>query len=424
MSIRTETVFTWAAPPIKFGVGALSEIGWDVAQLGVTRALVVTDPGVAAIGLAEAVRTLLATSRIGVEVYDRVEIEPTDESVKKAAAFASGGGWDGLVAIGGGSVIDTAKAINLLTTQTGTLLDFVAPPIGGGKALYAPLLPLVAVPTTAGTGSEPTTICAVDLLSQRLKAGISAAKLRPTMAVIDPLTTLTLGPEVSASCGVDVLCHAIESYTAKAYSARPSFESPWQREAFCGANPISDLWCERSIELVGQHLRRVVMNGADLEARSGMMLASTYAGIGFGNAGAHLPHANAYPVAGQVRAYHAPGYPEMPMVPHGQAVGSTAVPSFRFTYPACRKRHLRAASLLAGRAVDPDLGADALPSLLTELFSDIGIPRGIGAFGFTAADIPGLVTGTFKQQRQMSVVPRQVTGSALTEIFRESLADS
>jgi alcohol dehydrogenase class IV len=280
------------------------------------------------------------------------------------------------------------------------------------------------VPTTAGTGSEATTICVVDLLSQRLKAGISAAKLRPTMAIIDPLTTLTLGPEVSASCGVDVLSHAIESYTAKAYSARPAFESPWQRAAFCGANPISDLWCERSIELVGQHLRRVVMNGADLEARSGMMLASTYAGIGFGNAGTHLPHANAYPVAGQVHAYHAPGYPEMPMVPHGQAVASTAVPSFRFTYPACRERHLRAASLLAGRAVDPDLGAEALPSVLAELFSDIGIPRGIGAFGFTADDVPDLVTGTLKQQRQMSVVPRPVTGSALTEIFQASLAES
>jgi alcohol dehydrogenase class IV len=421
MTIRTETIFTWAAPTIKFGVGALQEIGWDVAQLGMTRALVVTDRTVASTGLATEVRGLLVDAGVYAAVYDEVAIEPTDESVDRAAAHASSGGWDGLVAIGGGSVIDTAKAINLLITQSGSLLDFVAPPIGGGRTPEAPVLPLVAVPTTAGTGSEATTICVVDLLSQRIKAGISAVQLRPTMAVIDPTTTLTLGPEATASCGVDVLSHAIESYTAKSFSARPAFESPSQRAAFSGSNPISDLWCERAIQLVGQHLRQAVMNGTDLEARSGMMLASTYAGIGFGSAGTHLPHANSYPVAGQVRHYRAPGYPEMPMVPHGQAVASTAVPSFRFTYPACRDRHLRAASLLAGRPLDPDLQVEALPSALTDLFTDIGIPRGIASFGFTADDIPDLVAGTLKQQRQMSVVPRQITRGALTEIFTSSL---
>lgn len=421
MTIRTETVFTWGAPPIKFGAGALQEIGWDVAQLGVARALVITDPSVAATGLADDVRELLEAAGVQATVYDEVAVEPTDESVERAASHASGGRWDGIVAVGGGSVIDTAKAVNLLLTQSGSLLDFVSPPIGGGRTPDAPLLPLVAVPTTAGTGSESTTICVVDLLSQRLKAGISTTRLRPTMAVIDPVTTLTLGPEVTASCGVDVLSHAIESYTAKSFSARPAFDSPSQRAAFCGANPISDLWCERAIELVGRHLRHAVTNGTDLEARAGMMLASTYAGIGFGNAGTHLPHANAYPVAGQVRHYHAPGYPEMPMVPHGQAVASTAVPSFRFTYPACRDRHLRAASLLTGRVVDPDLGAEALPTALTELFVDIGVPLGIGAFGFTRADIPDLVAGTLKQQRQMSVAPRPATERALSEIFTSSL---
>lgn len=418
---RTERVFTWAAPPIKFGVGAIAELGWDVAQLGVRRALLLTDPGVAATGLAGEVAAILQAAGVGCDVFDEVAVEPTDESIDKAAAFARGGSWDGLVALGGGSAIDTAKAVNLLVTQDGTLMDFIAPPIGGGRVPDRPLLPLIAVPTTAGTGSEATTICVVDLLSMRLKAGISTARLRPVMAVVDPATTLSLPAEVTAACGIDVLSHALESYTAKAFDARPAFESPAQRAAFCGANPISDRWCEEAIRLVGQHLRTAVANGTDMAARGGMMLASTYAGIGFGNAGTHLPHANAYPVAGQVRSYRAPGYPEMPMVPHGQAVASTAIASFRYTFPACRQRHLHAASLLRGRPADPELGAEALPRALSELFADIGVPAGIGAFGFGDEDIPALAAGTMKQQRQLSVVPRPVDDAAVRRIFEQSL---
>lgn len=418
---RTESVFTWAAPPIKFGVGAIAELGWDVAQYGVRRALLLTDPGVAATGLAAEVAAILQATGVGCDVFDEVAVEPTDESIDKAAAFARGGTWDGLVALGGGSAIDTAKAVNLLVTQDGTLMDFIAPPIGGGRVPDKPLLPLIAVPTTAGTGSEATTICVVDLLSMRLKAGISTARLRPVMAVVDPATTLSLPPEVTAACGIDVLSHALESYTAKAYDARPAFESPAQRAAFCGANPISDRWCEEAIRLVGEHLRAAVANGTDMTARGAMMLASTYAGIGFGNAGTHLPHANAYPVAGQVRSYRAPGYPEMPMVPHGQAVASTAIASFRFTFPAGRQRHLHAASLLRGRPADPELGAEALTQALGELFADIGVPAGIGAFGFGDEDVPALAAGTMKQQRQLSVVPRPVDAAAVRRIFEQSL---
>lgn len=419
--VKTETVFTWAAPPIKFGVGAIAELGWDVAQLGVRRALVVTDRGVAATGLAGEVAGILQAAGVACDVFDEVEVEPTDDSIDKAVAFARGGSWDGLVALGGGSAIDTAKAVNLLVTQGGTLMDFIAPPIGGGRVPDKPLLPLVAVPTTAGTGSESTTICVVDLLAMRLKAGISTARLRPVLAVVDPATTLSLPSAVTAACGIDVLSHALESYTARSFDARPAFESPAQRAAFCGANPISDRWCEEAIRLVGEHLRAAVANGTDLAARGAMMLASTYAGIGFGNAGTHLPHANAYPVAGQVRSYRAVGYPEMPMVPHGQAVASTAIASFRFTFPACRQRHLHAASLLRGRPADPELGAEALPQALGELFGDIGVPAGIGAFGFEAGDIPALAAGTMKQQRQLSVVPRPVDEPAVRHIFEQSL---
>lgn len=416
-----ESVFTWAAPPIKFGLGALDEIGPEVASRGATRCLVITDPRVRETGTPDRVRDSLAAAGVKADVFDGVATEPTDESIDEATAYAREHDWDCFVAVGGGSVIDTAKAVNLLTTHPGTLLDFVTPPIGGGKAPWLPLKPLVAVPTTAGTGSESTTICVVDLLDLHLKAGVSHPSLRPSLAVIDPLTTLTMPPAVTAASGMDVLSHALESYTSVAFDAKPAPADPMTRPAFCGSNPISDVWCEMALGLVGKYLRRAVLNGRDLQARYQMALASTYAGTGFGNAGTHLPHANAYPVAGAVRSYQAQDYPPMPMVPHGQAVSSTAAAVFRWTYPADPARHLRAAELLGGRTFTTTDGRDALAHVLSELMDDIGMPSGLRSFGYTEDDIDQLVEGTLKQTRQLAVVPRPVTREALGDIFAASL---
>ncbi|WP_369200129.1 hydroxyacid-oxoacid transhydrogenase [Streptomyces sp. PU-14G] len=417
----TESVFTWAAPPLKFGLGALAEIGEDLQALGVRHALVITDPGVAASGVPDRVAHAVKTAGLDVDVFDGVAVEPTDASIEEAVSFARSGPWDGFIAVGGGSAMDTAKAVNLLTTQPGTLMDYIAPPIGGGKVPEQPVRPLIAVPTTAGTGSEATTICVVDLLNLRLKAGVSHPRLRPALAVVDPLTTLSVPPAVTAASGMDVLTHAAESYTALSFDARPAFPNAKARAAFCGANPVSDVWCEKAMELVGTHLRRAVMNGNDLSARYGMAYASAVTGMGFGNAGTHIPHANAYPIAGAVENYHAEGYPPMPMVPHGQAVASTAMAAFRFTYPSNPQRHLRAAELIGGRPVDPDEGAEALPRVLRELQRDIDMPTGVSAFGFTEDDLDTLVSGTLKQSRQLSVTPRPLTAEAAGRIFRESL---
>jgi hydroxyacid-oxoacid transhydrogenase len=415
-----ESVFTWGAPPLKFGTGALEEIGHEVAAAGATSCLVLTDPGVRQTGIPERVRDLVAAAGVKAEVFDRVGVEPTDESIAEAVTFARGHDWGCFVAVGGGSAIDTAKAVNLLTTHPGELLDYVTPPIGGGRSPAGPLKPLIAVPTTAGTGSESTTICVVDFLGMHLKAGLSHARLRPSLAVVDPLTTVSLPPQVTAASGMDVLSHALESYTCVRFDARLAPEEPMRRPAFCGANPISDVWCERALTLVGRHLRRAVMNGRDLEARYQMMLASTYAGTGFGNAGTHLPHANAYPIAGAVEGYRAQGYPPMPMVPHGQAVSATAAAVFRWTYPSDPARHLRAAELLTGQTFTATDGADALPHVLRELMTDIGMPAGLRSFGYDHGDLDTLVGGTLKQTRQLSVVPRPVTPEALHDIFRES----
>lgn len=419
-TLANESVFTWAAPALKFGTGAIEEIGLEVGARGIRAVLVLTDPGVAATPTPGRVVRALEAAGIAVVSYERVGVEPTDDSIGEAVEFARHLDVGGFVAVGGGSAIDTAKAVKLLTSHEGELLDFITPPIGRGRVPTARMKPLIAVPTTAGTGSESTTICVVDMLRLHLKAGISHPSLRPDLAVIDPTTTITLPPEVTAASGMDVLSHALESYTCVRYDAKPAPEDPMKRPAFCGSNPISDVWCESALRLVGANLRRAVMNGRDLVAREQMMLASTYAGTGFGNAGTHLPHANGYPVAGAVRSYKASGYPEMAMVPHGQAVAVTAPAVFRWTYPGDRARHLRAAELLSGRTFTATDGADALAGVLTELMSDIGVPTSLGAFGYAEGDIDTLVAGTLKQSRQLSVVPRPVTAEALRDIFHAS----
>jgi hydroxyacid-oxoacid transhydrogenase len=418
---RTETVFTWGAPPLKFGVGALDEIGFDCAQLGLERVLIVTDEGVAATGVPHRAAESMQNAGLKPTVFSGVHVEPTDESFRAAAEFAGDTDWDGFVAVGGGSSIDTAKAINLLTTNPGDLMDYVNKPVGGGKAPTQPLKPLVAVPTTAGTGAESTAMCILDILALKVKTGISHPKLRPVLAVVDPLTTLTLPPHVTASCGMDVLCHALESYTARHYRSYLR-RRPEQRAVYVGNNPVSDAFIERALPLLSRSFRRAVLTGNDLDARTDMLLAASFAGMGFGNAGVHIPHACGYPIAGRVTAYRPPDYPQAePMVPHGESVALTAPAAFRFTFPTDPERHLRAAELLdptAGQVKDP---RDRLPQAIVSLMRDIGVPNGVADVGYGHADIPDLVAGALKQQRILTMAPRDVMGEDLEAIFSNSM---
>ncbi len=417
-----ESVFTYGAPQLKFGPGAADEIGYDLSLTGAKRVLVVTDPGVASTGHPQRVADLMTQFGIEARVFDGAHVEPTDESMEQAIAFArENGPWDAIVAVGGGSSIDTAKAVNLMTTNPGQLMDYINKPVGGGKAPVNPLKPLVAVPTTTGTGAESTTICVLDVLSLKVKTGISHARLRPTLAVVDPALTRTQPPEVTAASGMDILCHALESYTARPYTSY-DHKRPEERVPYCGSNPIADMWAEKSLSLLAGAFRRAVRNGEDDEARATMAMAATFAGMGFGNAGVHIPHANAYPIAGRVKDFHPPGYPaDEPMVPHGMAVSLTAPEAFRFTFDASPERHHRAARLLAPQAEQPADPAAFLPDVLTELMRDIGIPAGIGAVGYDESDIPDLVEGTMKQQRLLATAPRPVTEDDAAGVYRRSI---
>jgi alcohol dehydrogenase class IV len=419
----TETVFTWGAPPLKFGVGAIDEIGFDCGQLGLSRVLIITDEGVAATGIPRRAAESMQGAGLKPTIFTGVRVEPTDTSLREAVEFARDTDWDGFVAVGGGSSIDTAKAVNLLTTNPGDLMDYVNKPVGGGKAPVEPLKPLVAVPTTAGTGAESTAMCILDILALKVKTGISNPRLRPVLAVIDPLVTLTLPPHVTASCGMDVLCHALESYTARHYQSYAR-RLPEQRAVYVGNNPVSDAFIEKALPLLSRSFRRAVLTGRDLQARTDMLLAASFAGMGFGNAGVHLPHACAYPIAGRVATYRPPDYPQAePMVPHGESVSLTAPEAFRFTFPTDPQRHLRAAELLDPRVARIDDARERLPRAIVSLMRDVGIPSGIAAVGFTHADIPSLVEGALKQQRILSMAPRDVMAEDLEIIFGNSMSN-
>jgi hydroxyacid-oxoacid transhydrogenase len=415
-----ETVFTYGAPGLKFGAGASDEIGYDLAQYSVRRVLVITDPGVAATGHPQRVAGQMKQFGIEADVFDGTHVEPTDESLERAIAHArETGPWDAFVAVGGGSAIDTAKAVNLLTSNQGELMDYVNAPVGKGRAPAQPLKPLVAVPTTTGTGSESTTICVLDVLAQKVKTGISHPRLRPTLAVVDPDLTLSQPPGVTAACGMDILCHALESYTARPFTSYDR-KSPEQRVPYCGSNPISDMWSEQAMSLLAGAFRTAVHRGDDADARGRMALAATFAGLGFGNAGVHIPHANAYPIAGRVKDFRPEGYPpDEPMVPHGMAVSLTAPEAFRWTFEAAPERHLRAAALLApGHEYD---GPDALPGVLADLMRDIAIPNGLAAVGYDDGDVDDLVEGALKQQRLLATAPREVREEDAAAILRRSM---
>ncbi|NLJ54646.1 MAG: iron-containing alcohol dehydrogenase [Intrasporangiaceae bacterium] len=415
----TETVFTYAAPRLKFGAGSSDEIPYEVRSLGGRRVLIVTDAGVQATGHPDRIADQLRADGCGVAIFTGVHVEPTDASMEEAVGWARDAGpFDVIVAIGGGSSIDTAKCVNLLTTNEGTLTDYLNAPVGAGRAPSQPLLPLIAVPTTTGTGSESTTICVLDVLALQVKTGISHPMLRPTVAVVDPDLTMTQPPGVTAAAGLDILCHALESYTARPYTAYPRKQAE-QRVPYCGANPIADVFCEKAIGLLASSFRTAFRDGDDVQARSDMALAATLAGLGFGNAGVHIPHANAYPIAGNVRSYRPPGYPgDEPLVPHGMAVALTAPAAFELTYPADPARHDRLASLL--RREDAG-GPEALSDAVRSLMADLDVPARLGDVGFDAGDIDVLVEGSLKQQRLLATAPLEIGAAALEQVFRRSL---
>jgi len=418
-----ETVLEVEAPRVKFGRGAIRELGAEAAGLGLRRVALFTDPRVARLELTERARASLRDARVDVAEFERVRVEPTDASLREAAAFARDARVDGYVSIGGGSTIDTAKAANLYATYPAPFERYVNAPLGDGAPVPGPLAPHIACPTTSGTGSECTGIAIFDFEAHDVKTGIASRRLRPLLGIVDPDATRTLPATVVAASGFDVLAHALESFTARPYTARPSPSSPSARPLSQGANPYSDLACAEALRLLGEHLERAVHDAADDAAREAVMYAATLAGIGFGNAGVHVPHGMAYAVAGLVRAYVPPEYDaDHAMVPHGMSVIVSAPSVARFTASASPDRHRHAAMLLgAERTKNDDEVGDALAAALARLMRATAMPNGLRALGYGDDDVPALVRGAAAQQRLLANAPRAVGEPELAELFADAM---
>lgn len=422
--MNRETAFTMDTSSIKFGPGVTRELGQDMAALKARRVMVVTDANLSDSEPISVVMASLRRQGIDAVLYDRVRVEPTDHSFKEAIDFASDGKFDGFVAVGGGSTIDTAKAANLYSTWPAELLAYVNAPIGRAEPVPGPLKPLIGVPTTAGTASEITGVAIFDYLAMHTKTGIAHRALRPFMGLLDPLNTISMSPMQSACTGLDVLCHALESMTALPYSQRPAPEHPQRRPAYQGANPISHIWASESIKLVAENLPIVVAEPDNLEARGKMMLASMYGGMGFGNAGVHLCHGMSYPVSGMVRAYKPAGYiSDHPIIPHGMSVALHAPAVFRFTASANPGVHLYGAQLMGAetRGAAPDDAGEVLAETITSLMQTVGMPNGLAAVGFGLEDVEELVDKTLPQHRVTKLSPRPATGADLAQMFIDSM---
>lgn len=420
-----ETAFELSTSSIRYGPGVTRETGMDLKDMGASRVMVLTDPKLRDLPPVNTVLEMLKRQKIEYSLYDRVRVEPTDGSLKDAIEFARSGSFDAFVGVGGGSTIDTAKASNLYSTYPPEdFLDYVNSPIGKGLPVPGELKPLIAIPTTAGTGSETTGVIVFDLVSKHAKTGIAHRRIKPAIGMLDPDHMRTLPPQVAASTGLDVLTHAIESYTATPYTNRPHPERPILRPAYQGSNPISDIWSLQSLGMVAKYLPRAVENPSDEEARGMMLLAASYAGMGFGNAGVHLPHGMSYSVSGMVRSYQPEGYNvEYPLIPHGISVVLNAPAVFRFTASSCPERHLRAAEALGVdvSGVPEEDAGKILADKIIEFMKRLNIPNGLTAVGYSRDDIPALVKGTLPQHRVTKISPRPAGEEELTQIFGDAL---
>ncbi len=419
-----ESSFAIDASAIVFGRGSLAELGDHARGLGLTRVALFTDRRVAALPFVETALTALRGAHIDVALYAECRVEPTDGSFLDAARFAREARVDGYISVGGGSVIDTCKAAALYATHPADFLAYVNAPLGEGRPVPGPLPPHIACPTTSGTGSECTGIAVFDLVARHAKTAIASRRLRPTLAVIDPDVTPTLPALVVAASGFDVLSHALESYTARPFTRRPRPTPATARPMSQGANPWSDLGALEALRLTGASLVRAVTDASDHEARESMLWAATLAGVAFGNAGVHLPHAMSYSVAGLAHGYTPAGYPDdAPLIPHGLSVILNAPAVFRWTAETAPERHRDAARALgvATDGLSPDVVGVALAARLTALGRASGLPDSLRAVGYSTTDLDALTDGAVVQTRLTDNAPRAVDRAALRSLFEAAL---
>ena len=418
--------FTVAIPKYTFGRGCLREAGARAAGLGMTRVGVFTDPFLRDSEYVATVIESIGQAGLEVDVFDEITIEADDASVERGARFVAEGRFDGVVSVGGGSVMDTAKASMLYGLHPpGAFLDYFAPPLGAGKPMPRKLLPHIACATTSGTGSECTSISVLRITDLETKFVLANPVLLADEALVDPVCCDTLPPAIVASTGYDLLCHALECYTAKAYTRWEAQPDPGKRPLIQGANPWSDLAARKALEIVGEYLQRGVGDAGDHEARDQLMWGASLAGMAFGNSGTHLGHALSYGVTHLMRDITTPDYQVgSPFIPHGISVMLSAPSIFRYTAEAAPERHFEAAGYLQAdlKGAGPDDSGEALALRLIELMRKTGAPNGLAAVGFAADDVPALAASSARQVRAINNSPRETNLTDIENIYSAALS--
>jgi alcohol dehydrogenase len=419
-----DAIFTINLPYVKFGFGSSKEVGFEAKRLGLKKVLLVVGKRLSQTKLFEEIKSLIENEGITVYSTDKVHIEPEDEALIEAYREIKNLEIDGFIALGGGSTIDTAKVLNLLYTYPSDLFDYINRPVGKGLFPPGPLKPLIAIPTTAGTGSESTSVAVIDILKLKVKTGISNPYLKPTVALIDPLTTVTMPPMVTASTGLDVLNHAIESLTARPYTARPAYKNPLERPVYAGSTPLADVFGLKAVEWVHKYLRRAVANPYDMEARYYMMLAASIAGIGFGHAGVHVPHAMAYPIAGMIRRWYPEDYEfGYPITPHGISTAIPAISSLKYLASYNHEKFALICEVLGFdvKGLTPVEIGKVIGEYYIKLLEDLKVPTNLRELDYSSSDLEALINGTLAQQRLLSLAPKNITKKDLEKIFLELL---
>jgi alcohol dehydrogenase class IV len=402
--------FTVAMPKLTFGRGTLTEVGARAEALRIKKVALFTDAFLESGPLVATVLDSLKRASISAEIYSDVRIEPDDDTVMQAAKFLRESGADGVVSVGGGSVIDTAKAALLIAAHGGDIGEYFAPPVGEGKAIPGPVLPHIACSTTSGTGSECTSISVIRVNELDTKFVIANPHLLPDVAIVDPQCCDSLPGNVVASTGFDLLSHALECYTARAYTGHAPVADPNARQLIQGANPFSDLSAREALTIVGKYLQRGVDDSTDSEARDQLMWGATLAGIAFGNSGTHLPHAMSYGVTHLMKDITSRDYPvASPFVPHGISVIVCAPSIFRYTAEAQPQRHLEGAAFLGADSVGatPDDAGEVLSKRIIELMRATDIPNGLSGVGFGTDDVKRLAESSSRQKRAIANAPRE-----------------
>ncbi len=411
-------------PKLTFGRGCLAEAGVRASIRGMTRIALFTDHFLKDGEHVNTVTQSLSDNGLDVTVFSDIRIEPDDATIIDGARFLSGGKFDGVISVGGGSVIDTAKASMIYALHPADLTDYFAPPVGEGRPIPGPMLPHLACPTTSGTGSECTSVAVIRINALNTKFVLGSPYLLPDEALVDSGVCDSLPDNVVASTGFDLLCHAIECYTAKAYTRWQKVDDPSKRTLLQGANPWSDLAASKALEIVGQYLVRGVKDNTDHEARDKLMWGATLAGMAFGNSGTHLPHAMSYGVTHLMHDITTRDYAvASPFVPHGISVIVSAPAIFRHVAEASPERHMEAAEFLGAdtRGAASEDAGELIAQKIIGLMKKTDAPNGLSGVGFNKDDAGKLAASSFRQKRAIENTPRAISLGDIETIYANAV---